>query len=85
MMSGFRLVTVVGMVFAAAAAIGIAHAGEPIDGVDVKLGKNPGGRAIVIATTDREGRFSAQARVEPGEYVVTTAVRRDGHAGRTGR
>jgi len=47
--------------------------GEPIPGVDVKLGKNPGGSVIVVATTDREGRFSARVRVERGEYVVSTA------------
>lgn len=47
--------------------------GEPIPGVDVKLGKNPGGSVIVVATTDREGRFSARVRVERGEYAVSTA------------
>lgn len=73
MASGFRLVAAVSLVLAASVAIGMAHAGEPIPGVDVKLGKNPGGQVIVVATTDREGRFSAQVRVEPGEYAVTTA------------
>lgn len=73
MASGFRLVAAVSLVLAASVAIGMAHAGEPIPGVDIKLGKNPDGRAIVVATTDREGRFSAKVRVEPGEYTVTKA------------
>lgn len=73
MASGFRLAAIISLVLAASVAIGIAHAGEPIPGVDIYLGKNPGGRAVVVANTDREGRFSAQVRVEPGEYAVTTA------------
>ncbi|MDI1328159.1 MAG: hypothetical protein PSV23_15305 [Brevundimonas sp.] len=52
---------------------GVVNAGEPIPGVDVNLGKDPGGTAIVVATTDREGRFSVQVRVERGEYAVSTA------------
>lgn len=51
---------------------GSANAGDPIPGVDVNLGKDPGGIAVVVATTDRAGRFSVRVRVEPGEYVVTT-------------
>lgn len=73
MASGFRLVAAVSLVLSVSVAIGMANAGEPIPGVDVKLGKNPGGQVIVVATTDREGRFSAQVRVESGEYAVTTA------------
>ena len=72
MASGFRLVAAVSLVLAASVSIGMAHAGEPIPGVDIELNKDPGG-AIVVATTDREGRFSAQVRVEPGVYAVTTA------------
>lgn len=71
MTSRFRLIALIGLALAVSGAA--INPGEPIPGVDVKLGKNPDGRAIVVATTDRESRFSAQVRVEPGEYAVTTA------------
>jgi hypothetical protein len=71
MTSRFRLVALVGLALAVSGAA--INPGEPIPGVDVKLGKNPGGSVTVVATTDRDGRFSARARVERGEYVVSTA------------
>ena len=57
---------------AVSASGGMVEAGEPIPGVDIYLGKTPGGLAVVVATTDRQGRFSARARVEQGEYAVST-------------
>ena len=69
----FRRVAIAGMALAALASTGMATLGEPIPGVDIYLGKNPGGSPIVVATSDREGRFSARARVEQGEYAVSTA------------
>lgn len=71
MTSKLRLVALIGLALATSGAA--INPGEPIDGVDVKLGKNPGGSASVVATTDREGRFSARVRVERGEYTVSTA------------
>lgn len=71
MTSILRLIAFIGLALAVSGAA--INPGEPIPGVDVNLGKNPGGTAIVIATTDREGRFSARVRVERGEYAVSTA------------
>ena len=73
MASKFRPVAIAGLVVAALASTGMANATDPIPGVDVKLSKEHGGIAIVVATTDREGRFSARVRVEQGEYAVSTA------------
>jgi|GEM_PF-5871260 len=45
-------------------------AGEPIDGVDVKLGKNPpGGKIVGTATTGRDGKFVFE-NVAPGKYLL---------------
>lgn len=71
MISRFRLIAFIGLALSLSGAA--INPGEPIPGVDVNLGKNPGGTAIVVATTDREGRFSARVRVEQGEYAVSTA------------
>jgi len=71
MTSRFRLVALIGLALTVSGAA--VNPGDPIPGVDVKLGKVPGGTVNVIATTDREGRFSARVRVERGEYAVSTA------------
>jgi len=48
----------------------VATAGAPLKGVDVKLGKNPGGGAAARVTTDEKGNFSFPV-VPRGEYTLT--------------
>ena len=50
-----------------------AFAGAPLKGVDVKLGKNPGGGAAARTTTDANGHF-AFANLPAGSYVLTLEV-----------
>src|SRR6185503_12019343 len=60
--------------FFAAFCLGLAMpaiAGEPIPGIDVKLGKSGGGKAIVVKT-DEEGKFSFDNLAE-GTYTLTIA------------
>ena len=47
-------------------------ASDPIPGVDIIVRKNPGGLAVVVATTDAKGKFSARV-AEPGNYALSTA------------
>jgi hypothetical protein len=49
----------------------VAHAGAPLKGVDVKLGKNPGG-SPAARTTDANGHFDFGV-VERGSYELTLA------------
>jgi hypothetical protein len=51
-------------------AAGHATAGAPLKGVDVKLGRNPGGGVAARTTTDATGAF-AFADVPAGSYTLT--------------
>lgn len=62
--------------FAAAQKGPQSTAGAPLKGVDVKLGKNPGGSAAARTTTDAEGNFTFPV-VPAGEYVLTLEMKRD--------
>jgi hypothetical protein len=45
---------------------------DPIPSVDIIVKKKPHGLAVVVATTDASGKFSARL-AEPGDYTVSTA------------
>ncbi|MDZ4364152.1 hypothetical protein [Brevundimonas sp.] len=46
---------------------------NPIPGIDVVVRKQPGGGALVVGQTGRDGWLRAPIRVEPGQYQVTGA------------
>jgi hypothetical protein len=50
--------------------VGQAWAGAPLKGVDVKLGKNPGGGAVARTTTDANGKFTFSG-LPVGSYSLT--------------
>src|ERR1043166_179537 len=50
--------------------------GAPLRGVDVKLGKNPGGSPAARTTTDADGNFTFQ-NVPAGDYILTLEIRKD--------
>jgi len=56
------------------AATGAMASETPIPGVDIIVRKKPGGSAIVVATTDASGKFTARL-AEPGNYSLSTACR----------
>ena len=62
-------VATIGLAFMA----GAAMAGAPLKGVDVKLGKNPGGGLAARTTTDASGHFDFGV-VPAGSYRVTIAA-----------
>ena len=49
---------------------GDALGGAPLKGVDVKLGRNPGGGAVARTTTDAKGAFTFD-NVPAGSYTLT--------------
>jgi hypothetical protein len=51
-------------------AAGPSVAGAPLKGVDVKLGKSPGGGLVARTTTDANGAFTF-ANLPAGSYVLT--------------
>lgn len=51
-----------------------AYAGAPLKGVDVKLGRNPGGKAAKRTTSDGAGRADFGI-VEAGSYLVSLEMR----------
>jgi hypothetical protein len=53
-----------------------AYAGAPLKGVDVKLGKNPGGGAAARATTDANGNANLGV-VPAGSYQLTLSLPND--------
>ena len=71
-LTALSLTMVLALVFSSSLSV----AGEPIDGIDVKLGKNPGGSVSIIAR-DKNGGFSLQIK-EPGQYTVSTACQQGG-------
>lgn len=46
---------------------------KPIPGVDIIVEKNPGGGALVVGQSGRDGWVSSRVRVERGEYQVRAA------------
>lgn len=46
---------------------------KPIPGVDIIVEKNPGGGALVVGQSGRDGWLSSRVRVERGEYQVSAA------------
>lgn len=56
---------------------GVALAGAPLKGVDVKLGRNPGGGMVARTTTDASGHFDFGV-VPAGSYRVTVATTKSG-------
>src|ERR1051325_1965303 len=50
--------------------------GAPLKGVDVKLGKSPGGSPAARTTTDGEGNFTFPV-VPKGEYILTLEIKKD--------
>ena len=53
-----------------------ATTGAPLKGVDVKLGKNPGGSPAARTTTDADGHFTFPV-VPAGEYTLTLEIKQD--------
>ena len=45
------------LILAVVSIAAVAAPGQPIGGIIVKGGKNPGGQMPVLATTDSKGRF----------------------------
>ena len=66
----FKIVKLVSVLILAVVSIAaVAAPGEPIGGIIVKGGRNPGGQMLVLATTDSKGRFDI-AFPEEGEYRI---------------
>ena len=50
--------------------------GTPVRGIDIKMGKNPGGNVAARATTDAEGNFALPV-VPKGSYTLTFTMPRE--------
>jgi hypothetical protein len=50
--------------------------GAPLKGVDVKLGKNPGGSPAARTSVDSDGNFTFPV-VPKGEYLLTVELKKD--------
>ena len=53
--------------------------GVPIKGIDVKLGKNPGGNAAARTSTDSNGNFAFPV-MPKGSYTLTFGIPREAEA-----
>ena len=70
----FKIIKLVSLLTLAVVSIAaVAAPGNPIGGIIVKGGKNPGGQMLVLATTDSKGRFDI-AFSEEGEYRIEFGV-----------
>lgn len=69
MKSRFALAGIASLVLALSSTAAIAAQGEPIDGVDVKLGKNPGGLRVASGVTDGRGNVAFR-NLAPGDYEI---------------
>ena len=70
----FKIVKLVSLLTLAVVSIAaVAAPGNPIGGIIVKGGKNPGGQMLVLATTDSKGRFDI-AFPDEGEYRIEFGV-----------
>jgi hypothetical protein len=49
---------------------GSASAGDPLPGIDVKIGKNPGGAIVAKTTTNKAGKFVFD-NLAAGQYVLS--------------
>ncbi len=49
--------------------------GAPLKGVDIKLGKNPGGSPAARTTADADGKFTFPV-VPAGEYILTLELKK---------
>lgn len=50
-----------------------AFAGDPVPGLDVKVGKNPGGQVVATSQTNSQG-VATFTNVPPGDYRVSVAA-----------
>lgn len=48
-------------------------AAHPVPGVNITVKKDPGGSALVVGQSGRDGWVSSRVRVERGEYQVSAA------------
>ena len=46
---------------------------DPIPGVDIIVQKDPGGSALVVGRSGRDGWFRGSVRVQAGEYRISAA------------
>ena len=51
-------------------------AGAPLKGVDIKLGKNPGGSPAARAASDKDGHFTIP-NVAKGSYILTFELKKE--------